>query len=75
MRIKDPKIAWLLLYVFVNVVATIIMLTTGQLIGDAAGNRVYDTDILLLASFLVIFSLAKHLRHIIKDYFAKNQHR
>lgn len=56
MRVKDPKIAWLLLYVFVNIVATIIMLTTGQLIGDAAGNRVYNTDILLLASFLVVFS-------------------
>lgn len=35
----------------------------------------YKKSLTLLYPFLVIFSLAKHLRHIIKDYFAKNQHR
>ena len=32
----------------------------------------YKKSLTLLYPFLVIFSLAKHLRHIIKDYFAKN---
>ena len=35
----------------------------------------YKKSLTLLYPFLVIFSLAKHLRHIIKDYFAKNQYR
>ena len=35
----------------------------------------YKKSLTLLYPFLVIFSLTKHLRHIIKDYFAKNQHR
>jgi glycosyltransferase involved in cell wall biosynthesis len=35
----------------------------------------YKKSLTLLYPFLVIFSLVKHLRHIIKDYFAKNQHR
>ena len=35
----------------------------------------YKKSLIPFYPFLVIFSLIKHLRHIIKDYFAKNQHR
>ena len=35
----------------------------------------YKKSLIPFSPFLVIFSLIKHLRHIIKDYFAKNQHR
>lgn len=56
MRARDPKNFWLFLYIFINILATIIMFNTGELIGDVAGNRLYNTDVLFFSAFLVIIS-------------------
>ncbi len=51
-----PRLPWVLLYVFANVVGTSIMLVTGNLIGDSTGGAVYNDVILLLATALLVFS-------------------
>ena len=55
-KIKDPKMFWLILYVAINIIATIIMYSTGELIGDTKGNQVFDNSMLLLAMVSVISS-------------------
>ncbi|MCU4316007.1 oligosaccharide repeat unit polymerase [Acinetobacter bereziniae] len=56
MRIHDPKLFWLSLYVFINILAAIIMYNTGKLIGDVTGNNLYSTDALFVAVSMVVFS-------------------
>lgn len=52
----SPRAPWLLLYVLANIVATWIMLDTGLLLGDVAGNPVHSKTALLWAAILVVSS-------------------
>lgn len=52
----SPRMPWLLMYVFSNIVGTSIMLVTGELIGDSTGGLVYNDVILLWATVLLVFS-------------------
>lgn len=51
-----PRMPWVLMYVFANVVGASIMLVTGNLIGDSTGGLVYDNVTLLWATALLVFS-------------------
>jgi len=54
--LKNPRTPWLWLYVFVNVMATWIMLDTGGLVGDVMGNDLHNEQALLVAAVLVVLS-------------------
>ena len=49
-----PTVPWLLLYVVINLMATVIMLNSGELIGDVAGSNLYSVSALVWAAVLVI---------------------
>ncbi len=55
-KIKDPKEIWLLTFVLLNIVAGLIMYSTGELIGDVKGGTVYDYTVLFCATLMVILS-------------------
>ena len=52
----SPRMPWVLMYVFSNIVGASIMLVTGDLIGDSTGGLVHNDVILLLATALLVFS-------------------
>jgi hypothetical protein len=55
-RLAKPRLAWLWLYVAVNLIGAAMMLSTGELIGDPKGNPVYDAGALLVATGMVVLS-------------------
>lgn len=52
----NPRIPWLFLFVLINVVAALIMFSTGELIGDLSGMRLHSESALFWATLLVIGS-------------------
>lgn len=56
MRGANPRIYWLFLYIFSNIIAACLMLSSGELIGDVAGNPLYSKSVLVWALFLVVSS-------------------
>ncbi len=52
----NPTTPWLVLYIFVNLIAAAIMLNTRELIGDVAGNPLGEITGLLKATSFVILS-------------------
>lgn len=52
----SPRMPWVLMYVFSNIVGTSIMLVTGNLIGDSTGGLVHNDVTLLWATALLVFS-------------------
>jgi hypothetical protein len=53
---SDPTSVWLWSYVLINIVATIWMLSSGELLGDAKGLALRNVDYLLVASIAVVLS-------------------
>ena len=51
-----PRMPWVLMYVFSNIVGASIMLVTGNLIGDSTGGLVHSNVTLLWATALLVFS-------------------
>lgn len=57
MRTKiNPRIYWLWLYVFVNIIAAFIMFDRGELIGDLDGIKLHSNEALFWATVLVVAS-------------------
>lgn len=52
MAIK-PRVPWLWLFVTVNIIGALMMLDSGELIGDLAGVKLYSRIVLLWATLLV----------------------
>lgn len=52
----QPRLAWLGVYVAVNIIGAFMMAGSGMLIGDTAGNPLYSIGALWLATSLVVLS-------------------
>jgi hypothetical protein len=52
----NPRLHWLWLFVIVNIIAALIMLDSGELIGDLEGIKVYSQSALWWATVLVVAS-------------------
>lgn len=52
----NPRLPWLWLFVLVNIIAALIMLDSGELIGDVGGIQLYNQSSLLWAVVLVVAS-------------------
>ena len=52
----NPRLPWLWLYVLINIIAALIMIDSGELIGDLKGIHLYSQSALLWATVLVIAS-------------------
>lgn len=52
----NPRYPWLWLFVAINLIAGFMMLSSGELIGDVAGTRVYSDSALLTATVLTVTS-------------------
>jgi hypothetical protein len=52
----NPRRPWFWLFIFVNIAAAIIMMSTGELIGDLAGQNLHSRSALLMALALILAS-------------------
>lgn len=52
-KFRSPRAPWLGLYIFINFIAGMMMLSTGELIGDVRGGAVYDFYVLIYSVFMV----------------------
>lgn len=52
----QPRLAWLAVYVAVNIIGAVIMHSSGMLIGDTLGNPLYSVGALWVAAIAVVCS-------------------
>lgn len=56
MLLKNPRLHWLFVFVFFNIVAALIILSSGKLLGDVGDLPLWSKNDLIWASISIIFS-------------------
>ncbi|OCQ54405.1 hypothetical protein Ppb6_00307 [Photorhabdus australis subsp. thailandensis] len=68
MRDKNYRTLWLFIYILINIVSTIIILSSDKLMGDVDGKKSHDSGLIIISSLSIITSYIIILYFIFELY-------